>query len=44
MSKTRKEKLVEDLRRIIEEAENLLINTPDGVTAEEYQQNNVLKM
>lgn len=38
MSKTRKEKLVEELRKIIEEAENLLINTPEDVTAGEYQQ------
>ncbi|MCF2489363.1 hypothetical protein [Dyadobacter sp. CY347] len=56
MSKTRKEKLVEELRMIIDEAENLLINTPEDVTAGEYQQtierikhlretlNNVLKM
>ena len=37
MSKTRKEKLVEELRQLIEEAENLLINTPENVTAGEYQ-------
>ena len=38
MSKTRKEKLVEELSHVIEEAENLLINTPENVTAGEYQQ------
>ena len=37
MSKTRKEKLVEELRQMIDEAENLLINTPKNVTADEYQ-------
>lgn len=38
MSKTRKEKLVEELMRIIEDAENLLINTPEHFSAGEYQQ------
>ncbi|WP_221392867.1 hypothetical protein [Dyadobacter sp. NIV53] len=37
MSKTRKEKLVEELGQLIEEAENLLINTSENVTAGEYQ-------
>jgi G3E family GTPase len=30
--------LVDELTQMIEEAESLLINTPDNVTAEEYQQ------
>lgn len=38
MSKTRKEKLVDELTQMIEEAESQLINTPDNVMAEEYQQ------
>jgi len=38
MSKTRKEKLLEELMQMIEEAENLLINTPENVTVGEYQQ------
>ena len=38
MSKTRKEKLLEELMQMIEEAENLLIHTPENVTAGEYQQ------
>jgi ribosomal protein L10 len=38
MSKSRKEKLAEELKQVIEDAENLLINTPENVTAGEYQQ------
>ncbi|WP_171037820.1 hypothetical protein [Dyadobacter luticola] len=37
MSKSRREKLVEELQQMIDEAESLLINTPNNVTAEEYQ-------
>jgi ElaB/YqjD/DUF883 family membrane-anchored ribosome-binding protein len=56
MSKTRKEKLVDELIQMIEDAENLLVSTPGNVTEEEYQEtierieylrgtlNNVLKM
>jgi len=56
MSQTRKEKLVDELRQMIGDAEYLLINTPENITAKEYEEaidrimylretlNNVLKM
>ncbi|WP_439581882.1 hypothetical protein [Dyadobacter bucti] len=38
MSKTRKKKLIEELQQMIEEAEHLLIDTPEDISAWEYQQ------